>query len=142
MKHDEAQSVFRHPLHATHQEVEHLVEVAERGESAATPALIVGGIGLILALLVATVIALALTVAYFATRGDQGGVVAAAPAHTALTAGRARDSSSSSTRSRACRPGDRPIDGLSRRGAGATVPPIESGGKSWRRFGRSSASRS
>lgn len=59
----------RHPLHAAHDEVAHLIDVAERGESAATPAVIAGGLALFLISLVATVIAIAAAVAYFVSGG-------------------------------------------------------------------------
>lgn len=67
-----------HPLHAVHNEVEHLIEVAEKGESNATPALMLGGLALVLVPLVALVITVALATAYFATR-DEGKARGAPP---------------------------------------------------------------
>jgi flagellar basal body-associated protein FliL len=58
------------PLHALHEEVEHLVEVAEKRESSATPVLMLGGLALVLVPLVAVVVTVALATAHFAT-GDE-----------------------------------------------------------------------
>lgn len=69
MKGDAPESARRDPIYAAHDEVEHLVDVAKRGESAATPAVIVGGLALFLLALVATVIAIAAVAAYLITGG-------------------------------------------------------------------------
>ena len=64
---------LRHPIEAAEHEVEHLHDVAEAGSSASTPAIMAGGVALAAGTLVAIVIAVALTVAYFATRGGGTG---------------------------------------------------------------------
>jgi hypothetical protein len=77
-------SALRHPLHAGHEEIVHLVDVAERGESAVTPAVILGGLALLLVPLAAAMMALAFTAGDLASRGG-GRHVGTAPAHVAAT---------------------------------------------------------
>jgi hypothetical protein len=57
----------RHPLRAAERELEHLREIAGEGESAATPAILIGTWIAILLPLVAIVIALAVGIAYLVT---------------------------------------------------------------------------
>ena len=57
-----------HPLRAAEHEVEHLRAVADKGESAATPAIIVGAEFVFLVPLVLAVIALALGIAYLVAK--------------------------------------------------------------------------
>lgn len=64
MKYDESESPLRHALHTAHDEVEQLIDVAERGESTATPAVIAGGVAVIVIALIATFIAIAAAVGY------------------------------------------------------------------------------
>jgi mono/diheme cytochrome c family protein len=66
----EDESPLAHPVHAAEEEVEHLVEVAEEGESPATPAIL--GVGLIAVLIpiVAILIGASFLTAYLVTRGD------------------------------------------------------------------------
>ena len=67
---DEDESPLAHPVHAAEEEVEHLVEVADEGESPATPAIL--GVGLIAVLIpvVAILIGASFLTAYLVTRGD------------------------------------------------------------------------
>jgi hypothetical protein len=60
------ESVVRHPIRATEEEAAHLREVAQKGESPATPAILLGVVAGFIAPLVAIVIVLAFAVAYFA----------------------------------------------------------------------------
>ena len=66
MKRHDADRALRHPLRVAHDQVEHLVDVADLGESAATPAVIVGGLAVLLVALVAAVITVAVLVEHFA----------------------------------------------------------------------------
>ncbi len=64
------ESPLAHPIHAAEHEVEHLAELAEEGESPATPAIL--GVGLIAVLIpvVAILIGASFLTAYLVTRGD------------------------------------------------------------------------
>jgi outer membrane protein assembly factor BamB len=66
----EDESPLAHPVHAAEHEVEHLAEVADKGESPATPAIL--GVGLIAFLIpvVAILIGASFLTAYLVTRGD------------------------------------------------------------------------
>jgi hypothetical protein len=57
----EGENPLAHPIH----ELEHLEEVAEEGKSAATPAILGGGLVAVLGLVVAILIAVAFLVAHF-----------------------------------------------------------------------------
>ena len=57
----------RHPVHAAEHEVEHLVDVAEAGEDETTPAIVIGGIWIVAAVVVVVLLVLAwLAVHFFA----------------------------------------------------------------------------
>lgn len=56
-----------HPIHDAVEEVKSLEHEAEEGESARTPAILVGGVGLFVAAVVIVVLALAFT-AYYVTK--------------------------------------------------------------------------
>jgi hypothetical protein len=74
----------RHPVRAVEHEVEHLHEVVDKGESGATPAIMAGSVLMLVVPLAALVIGVALTVAYFVTRGGGGSSSSeTAPAFTA-----------------------------------------------------------
>jgi mono/diheme cytochrome c family protein len=81
----EHESGLRHPIHAAVHEAEHLREIAEKGESAATPAIIGGTVIVFAALILALILTLALGIAYLATRGGGGssGAIKTAPAFSA-----------------------------------------------------------
>jgi hypothetical protein len=72
MRHDQPadtpahESFVHHPIHATVEEAEHLREVAEEGESPATPAIIAGLVLAFIVPLAATLILLAFVVSHFA----------------------------------------------------------------------------
>jgi hypothetical protein len=72
----------RHPIHAVEHEVEHLHDVAEEGESPATPAIVGGGVLAFLVPLVAILIAFAFAIYYVASRGGNSSEQTAAPAFT------------------------------------------------------------
>jgi hypothetical protein len=84
MSSHEAEHPVRHPLHATHEELAHLADVAERGESAATPVVLISGVALVLVPLVSIIVTLAFAVGYVGTRGSAQSepVTARASAHT------------------------------------------------------------
>jgi hypothetical protein len=67
MSEDEHESPLRHPIHAAEHEVEHLAEVAEEGESPATPLIVIAGISVVVLAIVALLIGLAFLVAHYAT---------------------------------------------------------------------------
>ena len=69
-----------HPIRSAEHEVEHLREVADEGESAATPAILTGGLLAVLIAIVAILIGVASLAAYLATRG--GGSSKPAPTAT------------------------------------------------------------
>jgi hypothetical protein len=122
----------RHPLQAARGEIASLVDVAERGESAATPAVVIAGVGVVLAPIVATIIVFAFAVGYFATKASPAhrttharAQVGSSPLTTARHCG---EPSRSFRRSRPCPAPVRPIGGLPLRRATATVGEIESGG--------------
>ena len=69
----EDESPLAHPIHAAEHEVEHLAEVADEGESPATPAILGGTLILILIPVVAILIGLSFLVAYLVTRNDSSG---------------------------------------------------------------------
>ena len=74
-----------HPIRSAEHEVEHLYAVADEGESAATPAIMYGGVLAVvlpLALIMIGVVSLAV---YFATRGSGSSKPAAAPTPVAWT---------------------------------------------------------
>jgi len=81
----EDESGLRHPIHAAEHEAEHLRQIAEEGESAATPAIIGGTVIAFAALTLAVILTLALGIAYLATRGGGGssGGIKTAPAFSA-----------------------------------------------------------
>jgi len=60
---------LRHPLRSAEHDVEHLRDVAEDGESGATPAILTGGVLAVLIPLVAIVIGIVSLATYLATRG-------------------------------------------------------------------------
>jgi len=60
------ESVVRHPIRATVEEVEHAREVVDEGESLATPAIIAGAVIAFIVPLAALIIFLALGIAHFA----------------------------------------------------------------------------
>jgi outer membrane protein assembly factor BamB len=66
----EDESPLAHPIEAAEHEVEHLAEVAEEGESPATPAILGGGLILILIPVVAILIGASFLTAWLVTRGD------------------------------------------------------------------------
>ena len=71
MQHDEHvdrpldDSFVRHPIHATAHEAEHLREIADEGESAATPAILALTAAAFLVLLVALLITVVVVSAHF-----------------------------------------------------------------------------
>jgi hypothetical protein len=79
---DDAERPLRHPVHATRDEIGQLVDVAERGESAATPVVLIGGVGLVILALVTIMITLAFSVGYVAARGSDRPASASAPTPT------------------------------------------------------------
>jgi cytochrome c5 len=64
------ESHLPHPIQAAEHELEHLQDVAEEGRSPATPAILGGGLILILIPIVALLIGASLLTAYLVTRGD------------------------------------------------------------------------
>lgn len=117
-----AESPLRHPLHAARDEIADLVDVAERGESPATPAVVIGGIGLVLIPLVATIITFAFAVGYLSTRGSTGPATPPTASSSALC-GEQRAASSGGAH--ACRTSNRAVGGSSPRFNRATVRPID-----------------
>jgi mono/diheme cytochrome c family protein len=83
----EDESPLAHPVHAAEEEVEHLVEVADEGESPATPAIL--GVGLIAVLIpiVAILIGASFLTAYLVTRDDDSSK--STPTTTTTTGGAA-----------------------------------------------------
>lgn len=67
MSGDEHESPIRHPIHAAEHEVEHLAEVAEEGESPATPLIVIVAVALVALVVVALLIGGALLAAHYAT---------------------------------------------------------------------------
>ena len=76
----------RHPIRAVERAAEHLHVVADEGKSPATPAILIGGVALVAAVLTAVVIALAFGIAYFVTRGDDQSTTAPAFSANELSA--------------------------------------------------------
>jgi hypothetical protein len=68
-----------HPIRSAEHEVEHLREVADEGESAATPAIVAGGLLAVLIPLALVMIAAVVLIAYFVTRGAGSSESTAAP---------------------------------------------------------------
>ncbi|HEX3686497.1 MAG TPA: PQQ-binding-like beta-propeller repeat protein [Gaiellaceae bacterium] len=66
----EDENPLAHPIEAAEHEVEHLAEVADEGESPATPAILGGGLILILIPVVGILIGASFLTAYLVTRGD------------------------------------------------------------------------
>ena len=66
----EDENPLAHPIEAAEHEVEHLADVADEGESPATPAILGGGLVLILIPVVAILIAASFLTAWLVTRGD------------------------------------------------------------------------
>ncbi len=62
------ESLVRHPLHATVEEVAQLREIVHDGESPATPAIVVGAVIAFVVPFAAMLIFLAFVVAHFASR--------------------------------------------------------------------------
>jgi hypothetical protein len=60
------ESFVRHPIRATAHEAVHVREIAEQGESPATPAIVAGGVLAVVVPLAAIIIFLALGIARFA----------------------------------------------------------------------------
>ena len=56
-----------HPIQDVVEEVKHLEHEAEEGESARTPAILVGGVGIFVTIVVIVILALAFT-AYYVTK--------------------------------------------------------------------------
>jgi quinohemoprotein ethanol dehydrogenase len=71
-EHRQQESRLRHPFRAAQHEVKHLREVADKGESPATPAIIGGTVMAFAAVIIVLVITVAFGVAYLATRGGGG----------------------------------------------------------------------
>ena len=67
MSGDEHESPLRHPVHAAEHEVEHLADIAEEGESPATPLIVIVAVGLVAFVVVAVLIAAAFLAAHYAT---------------------------------------------------------------------------
>ena len=67
MSGDEHESPLRHPVHAAEHEVEQLAEVAQEGESPATPMIVIVAVGLVAFVVVAVLIAAAFLAAHYAT---------------------------------------------------------------------------
>ena len=67
MSGDEHESPLRHPVHAAEHEVEHLADIAEEGESPATPLIVIVAVGLVALVVVAVLIAAAFLAAHYAT---------------------------------------------------------------------------
>ena len=79
---DRPTSPSRHPIRAVEHELKHLDEIADKGESAATPAIMIGRVAAFLLPLVVGVIALAAGAAYLVTHHG-GGSPRSAPAFSA-----------------------------------------------------------
>ena len=60
------ESVVRHPIRVTVEEVEHVRQVVDEGESPATPAIIAGAVIAFVVPLAALIMLLALAIAHFA----------------------------------------------------------------------------
>ena len=60
------ESFRRHPIHATEEEAAHLRQVANEGESAATPAIVVGAVLAFILPLAASLMLLGFALYYFA----------------------------------------------------------------------------
>jgi outer membrane protein assembly factor BamB len=69
----------RHPIRSAEHEVEHLEEIAQKGESLATPAILAGGLLAILIPIVAILIGAAFLIPYLVTRGSSGETASAVP---------------------------------------------------------------
>jgi quinohemoprotein ethanol dehydrogenase len=78
---DAHESHLRHPVRAVEDEVDHLRDVADKGESAATPAIVTGGVIMVLLPIVALLLALGFG-AYHLARGSGGSKPSTAPAFT------------------------------------------------------------
>jgi hypothetical protein len=63
---------LRHSVREVEHEVEHLYEVADKGESEATPAIVTAGVAVVAGIAVLVILALALGIAYLVTRGGGG----------------------------------------------------------------------
>jgi cytochrome c5 len=75
------ESHLPHPIQAAEHELEHLQDVAEEGRSPATPAILGGGLILILIPIVAILIGASFLTAYLVTRGDDSGTTTGASAN-------------------------------------------------------------
>ena len=62
------ESFVRHPVHGTAEEVAHLREIVDEGESPATPAIVVGAVLAFVVPFAALLITLSFVVAHFASR--------------------------------------------------------------------------
>jgi cytochrome c5 len=82
-KHDD-ESPLAHPIEAVEHEVEHLADVADQGDSPATPAILGGTLVLVLIPVVGILIGASFLVAYLVTRGD-GSPASPTPVTTAAT---------------------------------------------------------
>jgi hypothetical protein len=58
-----------HPLKTAHGEIDHLVDVADRGESPRTPAIVAAGMAAVVFSLIGLYIVIAAVVSYFVTGG-------------------------------------------------------------------------
>ena len=67
MSGDEHENPVRHPIHAAEHEVEHLADVADEGESPATPLIVILAVGLVALVVVALLIVAAFLAAHYAT---------------------------------------------------------------------------
>jgi hypothetical protein len=65
MSEDEHESALRHPIHAAEHEVEHLAEVAEEGESPATPLIVIVAVSVVVFAVIALLIGAAFLVAHY-----------------------------------------------------------------------------
>jgi hypothetical protein len=61
-------NVLRHPIRTAERQAEHLRQVADEGQSAATPVILIATWLVVAGLLVAAAVTLALVVAYLVTR--------------------------------------------------------------------------
>ena len=67
MTEEEHESPIRHPVHAAEHEIEHLADVAEEGESATTPLIVIVAIALVALVVIVLLIGAAFLAAHYAT---------------------------------------------------------------------------
>jgi glucose dehydrogenase len=78
------ENALRHPVREIEHEVEHLYEVADKGESEATPAIVSVGVLIVAGVAVVLILGLALGISYLATRGDDEQGAATTTAQVAI----------------------------------------------------------